>query len=201
MAKGHSKGSRFEREVCKSLSKWWSNGKRDDIFWRTAGSGARATVRRKSGKKTFGQYGDMQATDPIGQPFIDKCVVEMKRGYNTESPLNLVDKQNMKDQFQGWAKKIQKEAKSAGTPYWLLIHKRDLRKVMVYIPYSLWFDAGGSDYDGFEYSYGIFRRKGMSQEILGVSLEVFCEYIEPQFFRTKTKRRSHTPAHSRCRRL
>ncbi len=59
------KGSNFEREICKLLSLWWTNDKRDDIFWRTSGSGARATTRSKTKQKTFGQYGDVQATDPI----------------------------------------------------------------------------------------------------------------------------------------
>lgn len=44
------KGSVFEREICKALGRWWTDGERDDIFWRTAGSGARATCRLERGK-------------------------------------------------------------------------------------------------------------------------------------------------------
>ena len=76
---GHAKGSQFERTVCKDLSLWWTKGKRDDVFWRTSGSGARAKTRSKTGEKTFGQYGDVQATDPIGQPLI--CLL-----YTSPSP-------------------------------------------------------------------------------------------------------------------
>jgi len=43
-----AKGSSFEREICTILSKWWTNNERDDVFWRTAGSGARATTRSKN---------------------------------------------------------------------------------------------------------------------------------------------------------
>ena len=36
------KGSEFEREMCKCLSLWWTDSKRDDVFWRSAQSGGRA---------------------------------------------------------------------------------------------------------------------------------------------------------------
>lgn len=76
------KGSEFEREISKRLSLWWSDGKRDDIFWRTSGSGARATTRRKKSQKTAYEYGDITFTDPDGKPFIDYFLVELKRGYS-----------------------------------------------------------------------------------------------------------------------
>jgi len=76
-----SKGSQFEREVSKELSLWWSGGTRLDIFWRTPGSGAMAKTRSKTGGSALGQHGDIQATDPIGQPMIDVCSIELKKGY------------------------------------------------------------------------------------------------------------------------
>jgi len=27
------KGPKFERKMCKKFSLWWTNNKRDDIFW------------------------------------------------------------------------------------------------------------------------------------------------------------------------
>lgn len=41
-----AKGSSFEREFCKKLSLWVSDGKDPDIFWRTAGSGSMATRKQ-----------------------------------------------------------------------------------------------------------------------------------------------------------
>ena len=76
-----AKGSGFEREISHALSHWWSYGTRDDIFWRTAGSGARATMRSKKQLKTMNQYGDLTTIDPTGQPFIDNNLIEIKRGY------------------------------------------------------------------------------------------------------------------------
>ena len=46
---GKQKGGEYERTVCKKLSLWVSNGTRDDIFWRSAMSGGRATLQRKKG--------------------------------------------------------------------------------------------------------------------------------------------------------
>ena len=54
-----AKGPSFEREVCEKLSLWWTDGKRDDVFMRTSGSGGKATARRKKGKDTPFQGGDI----------------------------------------------------------------------------------------------------------------------------------------------
>lgn len=75
---GKQKGSNFEREICKKLSLWVSEGKRDDLYWRSAMSGGRATVRSKVGKTTINQLGDITAVDPLGFPLTDKFVLECK---------------------------------------------------------------------------------------------------------------------------
>jgi hypothetical protein len=75
------KGGSFEREVCTLLSKWWTNGKRDDIFGRSDGSGSRFTARMKRGKDTANQCGDITFTDSIGEPLIKIWSTECKTGY------------------------------------------------------------------------------------------------------------------------
>lgn len=71
---GKSKGSAFERQVCKDLSLWLSNGKRTDVLWRSAMSGGRATVSH--GKVR--QCGDICAVAPEGHKFCDLWFVECK---------------------------------------------------------------------------------------------------------------------------
>ena len=133
--KGPSKGANFEREVCKILSLWFTQGKRDDIFWRTSGSGARAKTRMKQGMKTFGQYGDVQATDPIGQPLIDLCIIEIKRGYGSVSCSDAIDVPiNKNTIWREWISKLEKDRKEAGVPFWLLITKRNRRETIVFMP-------------------------------------------------------------------
>lgn len=75
-----SKGSAFEREVCRILSFWVSDGKRDDIFYRSQASGARFTARRKSGKDTAFQGGDVCFSDPEGYLLCSNWSIEIKTG-------------------------------------------------------------------------------------------------------------------------
>ena len=74
---GNQKGSSFERKICKALSLWVSNGEHEDLFWRTAMSGGRATVARKKGRSVR-QSGDICAVDKDGHPFTDKWYIETK---------------------------------------------------------------------------------------------------------------------------
>ena len=135
--KGSSKGYPFEREVCKKLSLWWTNGKRDDVFWRTSGSGARATSRTKKKQETFGQYGDVQATDPIGQPLIDAFTIEIKRGCNKATASNLLDSsaRMSEQQFLSFVAQATRSCMEAGSWAWAIIHKRDQREILITLPY------------------------------------------------------------------
>jgi hypothetical protein len=72
------KGGKFERDVCKSLSRWISGGLREDLFWRSAMSGGRSTVAAKGGKKLNAQCGDITSVDPLGNILTDDCYFECK---------------------------------------------------------------------------------------------------------------------------
>ena len=134
MAKGHGKGSNFERKICKQLSLWWT-GDRDDVFWRSSTSGARAKTRSKVGQSTFGQYGDIQATDPIGQPLIDMFTFELKIGYKNSSVADVLDKgpKGAKQNWEKWIEQVRGDHKNAGSLYWALITKRDRREPVIFI--------------------------------------------------------------------
>jgi len=80
-----AKGSSFEREIAKLLSLWWSEGMRDDVFYRSHASGGRFTMRRKSGKDTALQGGDITASDPIGEPLVREWSIEIKTGYGKKT--------------------------------------------------------------------------------------------------------------------
>ncbi len=75
---GKPKGTRFEREVCKALSLWISRGEREDIFWRSAMSGGRATVRAKSGIQLKAQAGDISPISALGELLLEHFVIECK---------------------------------------------------------------------------------------------------------------------------
>jgi hypothetical protein len=120
---GAAKGGQFERSMCTMYGLWWTEGSRDDIFWRTSGSGARATTRGRSGKKTADQTGDMTHIDPVGKPLIDVFCFEFKfyRTYDMLGVLQPVDV-NV-DWMQFWAKCYDDAMSVARRPF--LVTKRN----------------------------------------------------------------------------
>lgn len=75
---GKQKGAQFERDVCVMLSRWITNNEREDVFWRSAMSGGRATVGHKSGKSHAAQAGDISCIHPSGHSFISTFAPECK---------------------------------------------------------------------------------------------------------------------------
>ena len=70
---GQAKGGSFERFVSKALSRWCSAGHREDLFWRTAGSGALGTT-----KGVKNQLGDIGAISTEGASLTAACILECK---------------------------------------------------------------------------------------------------------------------------
>lgn len=136
MANKSGKGSTFERSICTQLSLWFSGGVSDDWFWRTAGSGARATVRGRKGKRTTGHCGDICATCPEAQPFLDYFAVECKKGYSKFTVADLLDKPEgaAKQEYEKWFEQAELSRKNSGAKAWLLIVKRDRRDALVFCP-------------------------------------------------------------------
>jgi hypothetical protein len=135
-----SKGSSFERKICKQLSLWWSEGKRDDIFWRSSQSGGRATSRAQKGLSTYGSYGDIAAVDPIGEPLLKLFTIELKRGDSHKTPADLIDVEGDNSKHP-WMKCLQqtiRQHKAAGSVGWMMIFKRDFRAAMVCIESSIY---------------------------------------------------------------
>lgn len=134
-----AKGSTFEREIATQLSLWFTGGKNDRVFWRSASSGAMATTRSKQGKTTSGGYGDITAIDPIGAPLTDRCVIELKKGYNEQfDPLWILDRLNSTKPtpLEAILIKLFEETKVAGRTYPVLIFKRDRRQAMIAVSSS-----------------------------------------------------------------
>lgn len=125
---GAHKGGTFERDTCRLLSEWWTGGLRDDIFWRSSTSGARATVRTKKGKTTFGSYGDITALDPIGQPLMRQITFELKRGYNKQGSIaDVLDSKPTKNPglLESFFAQAMLASADGQTSHWVLIHRRD----------------------------------------------------------------------------
>lgn len=179
------KGSQFERDIARRLSRWWS-GDDDAIFWRTSQSGGRATTRRKSGKATVGQEGDLCATNPLGQAFIDCFVVELKRGYNKFTIADLIDSPRPEKQtYSKWIRKIEDASIRLGN-HWLLIVKRDRRKEVVF--FSI----------GLAHVLGLTDAVDRIDNIAFVTLDCFLEMVSAVKIRKMTERATTSENQQPC---
>lgn len=185
MTSGRDKGIQFERKICAELSKWWSNGKDDSIFWRSNASGARATIRAKKGKQTAGQYGDITAIDPVGEPFLAMSPVECKRGYPKISAHDMLDQQPGRKQvpeFEQWIQQAQQAANDSPTAVgWLLITSRYQKQTLVWMPWSLrrHLIYYGAELESCYPTISIQRKQS---QICGLSLAQFLRRVQPQHY-------------------
>ncbi len=173
-----AKGSAFEREVCKKLSLWWTNSERDDVFWRSSNSGGRATARGKTGKRTAGSYGDVAAIDPVGKPLLELCTIEIKRGYSTKTPYDLIDKRDGAaiQQWEEWIIKAVRDSQLAGVPYWMLITKRDQRLTTMFMPFDLfsmliWYSTAPDD--SIRLAVEVRAKEPIYVDMIGVDFDWF----------------------------
>jgi len=183
---GKAKGGAFERLICRKLSLWWTNGKRDDVFARTASSGGRATQRSKKGKSTFGQYGDIQAADPIGQPLIDLCAIECKDGYASDSIADLLDKEPRHNPaYERFIQQSEKSSNDAKTEYWVLIARRRGRKIILFMPVNMYDSLADSFHADMDEVFPVLsiQMRPMDSEIIGVPLESFLANVSPKAIR------------------
>jgi len=135
-----AKGAQAERDVSRELSLWWSNGEREDLIWRTAGSGARFTARSKQGKNTANSAGDFCFIDSIAKPLFDLLVIENKVGYtSTIDPLSQVDGIKA-DVLDTWLKKAYLECQQTKRHYPIVIFKRNRKERCVLMPVQLFND-------------------------------------------------------------
>lgn len=141
MAKS-GKGSQWERDICRVLSNWWTDDKDDSVFWRTSQSGGRMTSRAKAGKSTKHHCGDISSVDPIGFPLTETITFELKRGYPKADPIATIDKPKKAavQQFESFLDQAITSAELAKTPYWAILHKRDKRDPLIYVPHTLLMD-------------------------------------------------------------
>jgi len=87
---GKRKGSQFERDCCKKLSIWITDGKREDALWRSAMSGGRATIAKKAGRD-IRQAGDITSVSPEGHALSNHYYIECKFYKNLDIDNFLLD--------------------------------------------------------------------------------------------------------------
>jgi len=130
-----AKGGAFERNVAKRLSLWYTHNERDDVFFRSASSGGRATQRFKKGQQTANSAGDLSYIDSVGEPFLKCVAVELKAGYKTATLSKLFSAKQA--ELLGFFNQASASATQAGVNGWMVVHKIDFQPEMVYMNMGL----------------------------------------------------------------
>jgi len=136
MTQSNTKGNSFERLMCRQFSLWFSKGQYDDLFWRTSGSGSRATNRERVGKDlTKYQHGDMTHVRPEGRPLLDYFSFEFKSysGIDFHGIFHTINP--AKSLLSFWAKCV-RDAEQSGRVPWL-VTKVNKGKPIAWVPWSL----------------------------------------------------------------
>lgn len=181
MSKG--KGSGFEREIAKELGLWWTGGERDDIFWRTSQSGGRATIRKRKGKSTSNQEGDLCAIDPIGFPLTNKVTIELKCGYNGWTIKEFVDTKNRKNiTLNAFFEQSSREAKNQGKDCWWLITRQDRKEVLIFMNHKFWKWLYPQIELPKDMEYVIIKHHVFGP-VYCVQLKRFFQFVKPELFK------------------
>lgn len=128
---GKAKGALFERLVCKDLSLWVSKGKRDDLFWRSAMSGGRATLKARKGGVS-NQAGDITAVHSDGHVLTDYWFIECKFVKDYRIDLFVLQLGGRLKQF--WEVAVREAKRHDRTP--MIIAKQNRGMTIVVIPES-----------------------------------------------------------------
>ena len=176
MSNNKRKGSNFEGEICKILSLWWSNGKRDDLFWKSYGSGNRATIRTKLNKFTEGQYGDICSTSSLSVLLTRFFTFEIKKGYPRLSFNDILDSNSKKNNYWFWFNKIENTINYSKTISWVLIHKKNNREILLFLPFSIYKKIVNKINNSFKKKIIIYYE---NKKIVGLLFKEFLEKVNP----------------------
>jgi hypothetical protein len=184
-------GGQRERIIAKELSRWWTDGKRDDVFWRSHSSGARATARGKRGVRTQGHHGDTCASDPIGEPLINAFTIEIKKGRTAHTIAHLLDAQDNRAKplmYEEWFLQTITAHKAAGSFAWMLIvHRRAYWQTIVFLPEYAWHALmttsasapGAASFFSPQMQMKFYLKNSGSLKIVCVTLQQFLEFFDP----------------------
>lgn len=131
---GKQKGSAFERQVCRELSRFVDPKGKDTLFWRSAISGGRATVERRKGIKNKTQLGDITCIHSKGEWLTDFFFIECKAYKSLDIESSLLTGKGRLAKF--WRKLIEQSDDSERYP--LLIAKQNFTPTLVLLDRTGW---------------------------------------------------------------
>lgn len=125
MAKGKGKGSAWERDVAKTLTKWLTGSEKPYVWWRAPSSGAMATISEENKEIS----GDIIALRPEGAFLTDKFSIEAKVGYPT-SNFHKHLKKVKNDEIKGFWVQACNDADRAGKLPMLIYKKKQFNALI-----------------------------------------------------------------------
>ena len=128
---GKNKGSEFEREICRKLTKWLFGYEKPEKFWRTSASGAKATMAMRRGQATK-MHGDIMSIDREAEFFTNHFYLEC-RFYQDVDILDMLSAQGLV--YKWWFDDCVEKARACNKVP-MLIFKKNRSKVYVMLMLS-----------------------------------------------------------------
>ena len=189
------KGANYERTVARRLSMWLTESARNDLFWRSAMSGGRATLAMKAHRRgavtgvADAHAGDLSATHEIGLLFLKFFTVECKhwKSYRWHAAIDLYEG-NRKQNFRAaWVSAM--EGLACGRQPLLMLKERSSEKVVTTREGIALLRLGVPRWSDFKWS-ACLRVPGLSDAYIFRMLD-FLEHVEgPRLIRKMGKVRS-----------
>jgi hypothetical protein len=132
MKKPSDKGSAFERDICKLLSLWMSQGARPDIFFRNPASGGAFTLSLARGR-ALGFGGDVAAGHPLAHSFLEHFYVEAKHWKTLGLETLLLGRGG---DFLAITKNAENQAKQVGR-HFMIVAKQNFRPTLLVMPSAI----------------------------------------------------------------
>lgn len=202
--KSKPKGNKFESDIAKQLSLWISNNERDDLLFKTSGSGSRATHRMKNNQCTANSCGDLGYLDAVAEPYMKDYLFELKSGYTQKSKI-VKDKKSGKlvirktgrhfslaDLLDGWSRgakpllvewldKAKKEAEQHDKKNFVIIYSRDYKDSCIVFQKDNFKEIEKNNYYSFNMHDGKIAWIDFElYSIVVVRLQDFLDWCKPE---------------------
>jgi len=121
--KSKRKGSNYEREIAKKLSRWWDPSSKEIVFWRTHSSGAAKHLSSQ-------QQGDIYSLQEDSKILIKNVLIECKH-YKEFNLFKIITKGKIP--LKEWIKKYQLESEVYKKKYFWIIFRLNHYPDMIFV--------------------------------------------------------------------
>ena len=174
-----NKGSSFERDISKFLSKWLTGSEKPYQFWRTPGSGSLCTIHEEN----TGLSGDIRALTSDAKFLTNVFSIECKTGYPSTSFWQLFSDTKGFKIREFWEQATKDARKATKIP--MLIYRKKGKKPLMGLASGVLDQIIGLR-NPYPYNYMIvnFRSEYELSPMFVCDFEEFFSYVPPDKMRT-----------------